>query len=139
MKITYSNKRTIDTKSLEELYTDAQWTAYTKDLHQLHQAVLQSYDVISAWDEERLVGLVRTVSDGLTIVYIQDILVLNSYQNKGIASTLMQKILAKHTNVRQKVLLTEDAPNVRHFYEKNGFTSCDQGEGVAFAQFNMNA
>lgn len=108
-------------------------------MNQLHQAVLQSHDVISAWDEERLVGLVRTVSDGLTIVYIQDILVLNSYQNNGIASTLMQKVLAEHTNVRQKVLLTEDAPDVRHFYEKNGFISCDQGEGVAFAQFNMNA
>ena len=34
--------------------------------------------------------------------------------------------------VRQKTLLTEDASDVRHFYEKFGFTSCDKGSSVAF-------
>ncbi len=139
MKLTYSNEKNIHKGKLEKLYADAQWTAYTKDMNQLHQALLQSYDVITAWDEERLVGLVRTVSDGLTIVYIQDILVLTGYQNKGIASTLMQKILAKHDKVRQTVLLTGEAPDVRHFYEKNGFHSCDQGREVAFYRTNMKA
>ncbi|MCM6769021.1 GNAT family N-acetyltransferase [Weissella paramesenteroides] len=73
---------------------------------------------------------------GLTIVYIQDILVLNAYQNKGIASELLQRILNKYKNVRQKVLLTEEASGVRYFYEKNGFESCDQGLLVAFAKMN---
>lgn len=135
MNIIYKQEKNIDQKQLEQLYADAGWTAYTKDIDQLHKAVLQSYDVITAWDEDRLVGLVRTVSDGLTIVYIQDILVLKSYQNNGIASVLMQTVLEKHQTVRQKVLLTEDAPDVRHFYEKCGFHSCDQGDGVAFAQY----
>ena len=44
----------------------------------------------------------------------------------------MTKILDNYPEVRQKVLLTEDAPDVRHFYEKFGFTSCDQGRAVAF-------
>lgn len=137
MNIIYEQEKNIDQKQLEQLYADAGWTAYTKDIDQLHKAVLQSYDVITAWDEDRLVGLVRTVSDGLTIVYTQDILVLKSYQNNGIASVLMQTVLDNHQTVRQKVLLTEDAPDVRHFYEKNGFHSCDQGEGVAFAKYDF--
>ena len=61
---------------------------------------------------------------------------LNAYQNKGIATQLMQRVLKKYKNVRQKVLLTEEAPDVRHFYEKNGFESCDKGSLVAFAKLN---
>lgn len=136
MKITYKYEKNINQMQLENLYNDAQWSAYTNDMNQLHQALLQSFDVVTAWHGEKLVGLVRTISDGLTILYIQDILVLQAYQNKGIASELMQVILNKHNSIRQKVLLTEDAPDVRHFYEKNGFHSCDQGRAVAFGKFN---
>lgn len=136
MQIDFKHCKNIDIKHLEKLYNDVQWYAYTNDLDVLQQAVAQSLDVISAWDKEELVGLVRVVGDGLTIIYIQDILVMNAYQNQGIATQLMKQILQKYRIVRQKVLLTEEAPNVRHFYEKNGFQSCDQGTAVAFASFS---
>ncbi|MBK3493785.1 GNAT family N-acetyltransferase [Viridibacillus sp. YIM B01967] len=136
MTITFKNSKAIDKEQLESLYNDVQWTAYTKDLDILQQALIQSLEVISAWDGERLVGLIRIIGDGLTIIYIQDILVLNVYQNQGIASQLMQRTLEKYDSVRQKVLLTEEASNVRHFYEKNGFQSCDKGSLVAFAKIN---
>ena len=135
MNITYKHIKTINREQLEQLYRDVGWTAYTKDLDLLQQALQRSLDVLSAWDGDRLVGLIRTVGDGLTILYIQDILVLNAYQNKGIATQLLQMILQKYEAVRQKVLLTEEAPDVRHFYEKNGFKSCDKGSLVAFGQF----
>ena len=125
MNITYKHTKTITVEQLEQLYSDVGWTAYTKDLDLLQQALAQSLDVISAWDGDRLVGLIRTVGDGLTILYIQDILILNAYQNKGIATQLLQMILQKYEAVRQKVLLTEEAPDVRHFYEKNGFIALD--------------
>ena len=32
--------------------------------------------------------------------------------------------------------LTEEASDVRYFYEKNGFESCDKGLLVAFAKMN---
>lgn len=123
-------------RTIKKLYTDIQWYAYTKDIEVLSQAILQSLEVISAWDGEELVGLIRIVGDGLTIIYIQNILVLNAYQNQGGASQLMQRILCKYKTVRQKVLLTEEAPDVRHFYEKKDFLSCDKGSLVAFAKFS---
>jgi len=134
MKIHFQNNRRLKRRELEYLYQDVGWTAYTDHMKQLQQALDQSLDVISAWDDEKLVGIIRTVGDGLTIVYIQDILVLRAYQNKGIATKLIQRILKKYDHVRQKVLLTEEAHDVRHFYEKNGFASCDQGALVAFAK-----
>ncbi|MDN3954204.1 GNAT family N-acetyltransferase [Sporolactobacillus laevolacticus] len=136
MVITFNNSKNISRKQLEKLYNDVQWYAYTNDLTLLQQAMLQSLDVISAWDGEELVGLIRVVGDGLTIIYIQDILVLSAYQNRGIATQLMQQILKKYKDVRQKVLLTEEAANVRHYYKKNGFQSCDKGSLVAFAKLN---
>jgi ribosomal protein S18 acetylase RimI-like enzyme len=136
MIINFNDSKNINIDQLEKLYNDVHWYAYTKDLSVLKQAISQSLDVISAWDKEEIVGLIRVVGDGLTIIYIQDILVLNDYQNQGIATQLMQKLLIKYKHVRQKVLLTEEAPDVRHFYEKNGFKSCDTGSLVAFANFN---
>ena len=130
----YSNK--ISKEQLGRLYDDVKWYAYTKDLDVLQQAMGQSLEVLSAWNGDELIGLIRIVGDGLTIIYIQDILVLNSYQNQGIATQLMQQVLKKYKNVRQKVLLTEDSSDVRYFYEKNGFKSCDQGFLVAFAKIN---
>lgn len=134
--IIYKDIKTIDNDQLEKLYNDVQWTAYTKDMALLHKAFSNSLKVVSAWDGERLVGLIRLVGDGLTIIYIQDLLVLKDYQNAGIATQLMQKIMEDYKEVRQKVLLTEEEPSVRYFYEKSGFQSCDKGSLVAFANLN---
>ncbi|WP_102692301.1 GNAT family N-acetyltransferase [Rummeliibacillus pycnus] len=136
MRIVFKNSKNIDKDQLEKLYNDVQWTAYTKNMELLQQALRNSLEVISAWDGEQLVGLVRIIGDGLSIIYIQDILVMNVYQKQGIATRLMQQVLTKYDYVRQKVLLTEEGENVRHFYEKNGFQSCDQGSLVAFAKIN---
>ncbi|MFJ7886911.1 GNAT family N-acetyltransferase [Lysinibacillus xylanilyticus] len=136
MTIVFKEEKYIDKNDLKVLYEDVEWYAYTKDLDQLQQALLNSINVLSAWENNQLIGLTRVVGDGLTILYIQDILVLNSHQNRGIATDMMNHILEKYKDVRQKVLLTEEAPDVRHFYEKNGFQSCDKGSLVAFAKMN---
>ncbi|GGA15363.1 GNAT family N-acetyltransferase [Psychrobacillus lasiicapitis] len=115
MTINFVNRKNINREQLEKLYNDVEWYAYTQDLEVLQHAIVQSLEVISAWNGEELVGLIRIVGDGLTIIYIQDILVLNAYQNQGIATQLMERVLKQYKNVRQKVLLTEEALDVRHF------------------------
>ncbi|WP_040978104.1 GNAT family N-acetyltransferase [Oceanobacillus jeddahense] len=134
MQFTYKEMKKLDKQCLEELYIDVGWSAYTKDTDMLQQSVENSLYVLTAWHEGELIGLIRVVGDGLSIVYIQDLLVRNAYQNQKIGSVLMQSVLKKYADVRQKVLLTEEAPHTRYFYEKNGFKSCDQGVAVAFAQ-----
>lgn len=132
--MTFREHKNIDKQQLNDLYNSVQWYAYTNDLQRLQQACEQSLDVVSAWEGNTLIGLIRVVGDGLTIIYIQDILVHPTYQHKGIASQLMSHVLKKYDDVRQKVLLTEEAPDVRHFYEKHGFASCDNGTLVSFAK-----
>lgn len=130
--ITYKENTRVEKKDLEDLYSSVGWSSYTNDLNTLDKAIQNSLWVITAWDHNRLVGLLRVVGDGETIIYIQDILVVPDFQNQKIGSRLMGKILEKYAHVRQKTLLTEDAPDVRHFYEKFDFVSCDTGSAVAF-------
>lgn len=130
--INYKENVQIDKKDLDYLYSSVGWIAYTNDLDNLKNAIDKSLSVITAWDNDKLIGLIRVIGDGYTILYIQDILVHSDFQNKSIGTQLMTKILSKYKDVRQKTLLTEDASDVRHFYEKFGFTSCDKGSSVAF-------
>ncbi len=130
----YRLTKDINIKHLLNLYNDANWKAYTQEPSKLKQAVKDSLFVISVWDNNTLLGLCRVVGDGQTIIYIQDILVLQSYKRKGIGTILIQKVLEKYKNVRQKVLLTEESEETRGFYESLGFQSCDDGKLVAFIQ-----
>ena len=130
----FSEEKMLSQADLLSLYNDANWLAYTNSPDLLQQAVSNSLYVLTAWENEQLVGLIRLVGDGLTIVYIQDILVMKSHKRRKIGSLLLQKALEKYGNVRQKVLLTDDNEETRGFYEALGFSSCDKGDLVAFVK-----
>ena len=87
---------------------------------------------ISAYDQNQLVGLIRVVGDGLTIIYIQDLLVNPACQRRGIGTKLINNVLKKYKSVRQKVLLTENTVKTRMFYESCDFNPCDKYDLIAF-------
>lgn len=134
MNIVYREEKEIKRDSLLNLYNDAKWYSYTRDIEKLEKGIENSLYVLTARDEEFLVGLLRIVGDGTTIVYIQDILVLSAYKRQKIGSQLIELSLSKFSDVRQKVLLTDDTKETREFYESLGFTSCDKGELVSFVK-----
>ena len=106
---------------LVDLYRSVGWTAYTDDAERLVDAVNASYCVLAARSESGgLVGLARTVSDGLTVAYLQDILVAPEYQRRGVGGALLDGILARTDGIRQLVLLTDAEPAQRAFYESRG-------------------
>lgn len=122
MEIAYLMDDAPTEEELIALYTSVGWTAYTVNTTMLHAAIAGSSAVVTARDHGRLVGLARVISDGQTIVYLQDILVEPSHHRTGIGRELMQRVIAPFDHVRQKVLLTDDDPAQRSFYESAGFT-----------------
>jgi ribosomal protein S18 acetylase RimI-like enzyme len=124
MQFQYKTNKDLHPANISALYSDARWTNYTKDMPKLMRGIDNSLDVISAWDEDKLVGLVRTIGDKETIIYIQDILVLKVYKRQGIGRHLMKLILEKYQDVRQIVLVTDSETEQKYFYESMGMEDC---------------
>lgn len=57
------------------------------------QPWLNSTLVISAWDEEKLVGAVRVLSDTIFRSIIYDLLVAPEYKGKGIGNELLRRCI----------------------------------------------
>ncbi|WP_416371903.1 GNAT family N-acetyltransferase [Curtobacterium sp. VKM Ac-2884] len=110
------------TAELVALYDAVGWTAYTDDPAALTASIAGSHSVLTARDAAgRLLGLVRTISDGVTIVYVQDVLVVPSAHRLGIGGALLDAVLRRYEGIRQTVLLTDAEPGQRAFYESRGF------------------
>lgn len=114
------------------LYKSVGWSMYTRDPARLERALTHSLTVLSAYEGKQLVGLIRAVGDGETILFIQDLLVLPEYQRRGIGKQLIEALLARFPEVRQCVLLTDDDPKTRSFYKAAGFVESQQMGVIAF-------
>ena len=108
------------------LYSSVGWTSYLRRGELLREAYAGSLLTLAAYDEERLCGIVRGVGDGVSILYVQDLLVLPGYQRRGIGSMLLEQMLAAFPDVNQAVLLTDDTDAAACFYEKAGFRKANE-------------
>ena len=85
------------------------------DIEQTKNALSKTFN-ITAYDNEKLVGCLRILSDGYYFGTITELLVLPQYQNRGIGSKLLQ--LAKDNTLT--MLYFGAQPTAEKFYEKNG-------------------
>ena len=113
--------KTYDETEILGLYASVGWTAYTEQPESLRRGFEASLLVLAAYEDGALVGLIRVVGDGQTIVFVQDILVHPSCQRRGIGTTLLKEVLKRYSHVRQIELTTDDTPKTRAFYESVGF------------------
>ena len=114
------------------LYESVGWTSYLERVDTLREAYANSLCVLGAYDSENLVGILRAVGDGKTIVFIQDILVLPEYQRQGIGSKLLQAVMERYQYVYQMELLTDNTEKTKAFYRSAGFTASDDLGCLAF-------
>ncbi len=96
-----------------------------------------SLRIVSLWDDNKLIGIIRVVGDGYSIIYIQDLIILTEYQKRGLGSMLMNYVMNAYKDVYQKVLLTENKTSTVQFYESCGFVTNDKYNCVAFVQFKI--
>jgi len=108
------------------LYRSVGWTAYTDHLEVLQKGFEKSMLTLAAYEGDQLLGIIRAVGDGHTIVFVQDILVFPEYQRKGIGTALLQAMLDRYSHVRQIELATDNTPKTIAFYKAMGF--CEMSE-----------
>ena len=102
------------------------WTAYTENMPALREGFKNSMLVLAAYDGEELLGIIRTVGDGATIVFVQDILVFPDKQRRGIGTALLKEILNRYPNVRQIELATDNTAKTVAFYKSMGFAEMSE-------------
>ena len=70
------------------LYGSVGWTAYTEQPEALRRGFAGSLLTLAARENGTLVGLLRAVGDGCTVVLVQDLLVRPDHQRRGIGTAL---------------------------------------------------
>jgi len=127
-------------EQLIALYDSVGWSAYTDQPDVLVKAHANSDFLVYAYgDEHQLIGLARAISDDATICYLQDILVHPHVQRTGTGKELFSAIRKRYKHLRQFVLITDDEPGQRAFYESMGLTEGSDfthGPVRVFARFN---
>ena len=131
--IHYVENPDVTVEDVLPLYEAVGWTNYTTKPEMLEVAYKNSLHIIGAFnDDEKLIGVLRGVGDGASILFIQDILVYPEYQHQGIGTKLLQQTLEKYKNVYQIQLATDDSTKTVSFYESNGFTNLTSLNCVSF-------
>ncbi len=108
-------------EEIRRLYTEVGWKAYTDNMTALELGYENSLLVLAAYEGDELLGIIRVVGDGYTIVFIQDILVFPSKQRQGIGTALIKAVLEKYSDVRQIELTTDNTDKTVSFYKSLGF------------------
>ena len=119
--ITIKKQEIVKLEDVLHLYQAVGWTNYTHQPEMLEQSLAHSLAIYLAQDGEKIVGLVRLVGDGFSSVFVQDLIVLPSYQRQGIGSNLMKEALADYKDAYQIQLATEQTEKTLGFYRSLGF------------------
>ena len=119
--IKITKERSVSIDDVLPLYQAVGWTNYTNQPQMLSQSLTHSLAVYLARDGEKIVGLVRLIGDGFSSVFVQDLIVLPSYQRQGIGSALMKQALADYKDAYQVQLATEETEKTLGFYRSLGF------------------
>ena len=118
------------------LYASLGWTNYTDKPEMLKNAYLNSLKIYGAYVDDKLVGIIRVVGDGYSVIFIQDLLVHPEFQRKGVGTLLLKRVLCEYDSVYQMHLITEDSEKTISFYKSLGFTDNSDVNCKAFSKYN---
>lgn len=119
MQITIKDKtQRLTANQLEDLFLSVDWSSgHYPD--KLERAMENYATVYTAWDGDRLVGLISAMDDGVMTAYIHYLLVRPDYQGHGIGRMLLDKVKEKYKDYLRIALMAYDKECA--FYERCGF------------------
>lgn len=128
MNIEYKETKDFTEKEIEELFLSVKWLS-GKYPSRLIKALKSSPFVVTAWNGNKLVGLIRALDDGEMVVFLHYLLVHPDYQGNGIAAHLLQIIKEKYKDYLYINIMPDERQNIT-FYQKHGFTLLENGAAM---------
>ena len=117
-EIVYKDIHTFSKEQLERLFLSVEWSSghYPEKL----VVAMQNYETVySAWDGDRLVGMICAMDDGVMTAYVHYLLVDPKYQGMHIGRHLIELLKEKYQDYLRIVL---NAYNDKiGFYKSLGF------------------
>lgn len=132
--ITYTSEKRFTQQAVQDLFLSVGWVSGNYP-SRLYKALLGSSTVLTAWDCDRLVGLVRLLDDSELVAYMHYVLVHPDYQGQGIAGTLVEMAKEKYKDYLYIEIMPEESKNAA-FYEKHGFQQMSDGVAMQLCNFS---
>ena len=118
MAITYKDTHIFTEIELEELFLSVDWSSgHYPD--KLVVAMENFKTVYSAWDDEKLVGIICAMDDGIMNAFVHYLLVNPEYHGQMIGRILVDMVKKKYEDYLRIAVIAYD--NELHFYENCGF------------------
>ena len=86
MGIQYKESKDFTKEDIEDLFLSVNWLS-GKYPERLHKSLMGSSTVITAWDKDKLVGLIRVLDDSEMTAFLHYLLVNPKYQGNGIVDS----------------------------------------------------
>jgi spermidine synthase len=121
-EIRYEIVKKANKQDVANLYRKAGWWSEKNDkIDFLDDLIASSYLFVCAYDGEELIGMGRSLSDGISDAYIQDVTVLKDYRRRGIGGAIVRTLVENlySRGIRWIGLIGE--PGTQHFYEELDF------------------
>ena len=123
MNIEYKDTHNFDCEELERLFLSVDWSSgHFPD--KLVVAMKNFNTVYSAWDGNKLVGMICVMDDGIMNAYVHYLLVDPDYHGKTIGRTLVNMAKEKYKDYMRIVVVACD--DEMHFYEACGFKKSEK-------------
>ncbi|WP_462411668.1 GNAT family N-acetyltransferase [Neobacillus sp. Marseille-QA0830] len=123
--ITYILNAPISPEQLSAVFTASGIRRPTGDLPRLQRMIDNADITLTAWDNDKLVGVARAVTDFSYCCYLSDLAVDCDYQKRGIGKELVRKL--KEQIGEEVTLLLLASPVAMEYYPKIGFGKIENG------------
>ena len=134
MNITYTEKKIFTQEQVQQLFLSVGWVSGQYPAR-LHKALMHSSTVITAWDENCLVGLVRLIDDSELVAYMHYVLVDPEYHGMGIAGKMINMVKEKYKDYLYIEIMPEESKNAS-FYERYGFQIMPDGVAMQLCNYS---
>lgn len=126
MKLRYSiNDRDCSAREVDEVFRSSGIRRPLGDLDRIQRMLDHADEVITVRDGNKLIALLRAITDYSYCCYISDIAVAKEYQGMGIGRELITRLKNKLGGEEIQYVLTS-APKAIGFYETIGFEIAEQ-------------
>ncbi|WPX40577.1 GNAT family N-acetyltransferase [Akkermansia sp. N21116] len=133
MAISYTEEKTFIQADIQELFLSVGWVSGQYP-SRLYKALMNSSTVVTAWDGNQLVGLVRLLDDSEMVAYMHYVLVRPDYQGQGIAGKMIEMVKEKYKDYLYIEIMPEESRNAA-FYERHGFQVMADGVAMQLCNF----